>query len=127
MKALRFSCGRRSLFGLLFGCRCGFLWLVLLGGRSLLLVAIGRGPQSEVVTQQLHDESAVAIALLRKRIELRDGIIEGLLGKMAGTIGRVQDLVVENGEVECETEADRVSRSKIGLSDIGSVLIIASC
>jgi hypothetical protein len=37
------------------------------------------------------------------------GIIEGLLGKMASAIGAVEDLVVEYGEVECETETDGVS------------------
>ena len=42
---------------------------------------------------------------------------------MASLIGRVEDLVVENGEVEGESETDGVGRGEFGLSDIGGVLI----
>lgn len=41
---------------------------------------------------------------------------------MASTVGRVQNLVVENGEVESQTQADGVSRGQLGLGDIGSAL-----
>lgn len=32
--------------------------------------------------------------------------VKSLLGEVAGTIWAVEDLVVEDGEVECETKAD---------------------
>lgn len=41
---------------------------------------------------------------------------------MASTVGRVQDLVVEDGEVEGQAKADGVSGGQLGLSDIGSAL-----
>ena len=41
---------------------------------------------------------------------------------MAGTVGRVEDLVVEDGEVEGETETDGVSGSELGLGNVGGVL-----
>ena len=41
---------------------------------------------------------------------------------MAGTVGRVEDLVVEDGEVEGEAEADGVSGSELGLGNVGGVL-----
>ncbi len=41
---------------------------------------------------------------------------------MASTIGRVQNLVVKNGEVESQSETDRVGRSKFGLGYICSIL-----
>jgi hypothetical protein len=41
---------------------------------------------------------------------------------VAGAVRRVEDLVVENGEVKGETETDGVGRSKLGLGDIGGVL-----
>jgi hypothetical protein len=41
---------------------------------------------------------------------------------VAGTVGRVEDLVVEDGEVEGEAETDGVSGSKLGLGDVGGVL-----
>lgn len=71
----------------------------------------------------MHDESAVTIAFFREGVEFSDGIVECLLGKVAGTVWRVQDLVVEDGEVKSKTKANRVGRGEIGLSNIGSVLV----
>jgi hypothetical protein len=114
---------RLSLLSLFLRSGSGFLLgLVLLGWGTLGLVAVGRGPQSEVITQQLHDQGAVTVALLRERVELSNGIVESLLGKVAGTVGRVQDLVVENGEVQSETKTDGVRRGEVGLGNIGGVL-----
>jgi hypothetical protein len=42
---------------------------------------------------------------------------------LASLVGRVEDLVVENGEVQCETETDGVGRSKVGGSNIGGGLV----
>jgi hypothetical protein len=42
---------------------------------------------------------------------------------MAGLVGRIEDLVVENGEVEGKTKADRVRRSKVGLGNLGGSLV----
>jgi hypothetical protein len=52
-----------------------------------------------------------------------NGIVESLLGKMASLVGRVEDLVVENGEVQGETKTDGVSGGKVGLSDLGGSLV----
>ena len=41
---------------------------------------------------------------------------------MTGAVRGVQDLIVEHGEVECETKTDGMSGSQLGLRDIGSVL-----
>jgi len=120
---LRLGRSRLSLLSLFLRSGGGFLLgLVLLGRSTLGLVAVRRGPQSEVITQQLHDQGAVTVALLRKRVELSNGIVESLLGKVAGTVGGVQNLVVENGEVQSETKTDGVGRGEVGLGNIGSVL-----
>jgi hypothetical protein len=42
---------------------------------------------------------------------------------MARLIRRVQDFIVEHRKVECETETDWVSWSKISLGNLGSVLV----
>lgn len=42
---------------------------------------------------------------------------------MAGTIGGVQDLVVEDGEVQGETETDGVGGSKVGLGNLSGGLV----
>ena len=41
---------------------------------------------------------------------------------MARAVGRVQDLVVEDREVEGETQADGVGGGELGLGNVGGVL-----
>lgn len=95
----------------------------LTASRGLRIVAVRRRPQREVVAQELHDEGAVAVGLLGEGVELGDGVVEGLLGEVAGAVGRVEDLVVEDGEVEGETEADGVGWRELGLRDVGGALV----
>ena len=80
-----------------------FLLVGLLVGISL--GGLVRGPQGEVVAEELHDEGRVLVGLLVEGVELGDGIVEGLLGDVAGAVGAVEDLVVEDGEVEGKAEA----------------------
>lgn len=127
LTSLRRSLDRLGLLGLLFGGRGGssslLLGLVLLGGGTLgTLVAVGRGPKGKVITQELHDEGAVAVALLGQRVKLGNGVVKGLLGEVAGAVGRVEDLVVEDGEVQGKTKANGVGRGEISLGNIGGVL-----
>ena len=114
--------------------RCGLLLLgrlsrlLSLGGLGLLLgrslagglgvSTIRRCPEGEVVAEELHDQGGVALRFLRQRVELGDGVVEGLLSQMAGAIGRVQDLVVEDREVQCQTKTDGVGRGELSLSNI---------
>jgi hypothetical protein len=56
-------------------------------------------------------------------IHTSNGIIKRLLGKMASLVGGVEDLIVEDGEVEGKAKADRVSGSKVGLSNLRSSLV----
>lgn len=52
-----------------------------------------------------------------------NGVIESLLGQLAGLVGRVEDLVVEDGEVQCEAEADGVGGSKVLGSNVSGGLV----
>lgn len=72
----------------------------------------------------MHDQRAVPVGFLRQGVELSNRIVESLFGKMAGAIGRVQDLVVEDGKVERKSEADGMRWGQLGLSNVGSVLEI---
>ena len=103
-------------------CLCGFLFLGSLSSSWFSVVSIRRSPQGEVVTEELHDESAIAVRFLGQGVKFSDGIIECLLSQMACAIWRVQDLVVEDREIEGKTQTDRVSWSKLGLCDISSIL-----
>ena len=99
---------------------------VLLGGTvsgGLCLGGLVGGPQGEVVAEELHDEGGVLVRLLRQSVELGDGIVEGLLGDVAGAVGAVEDLVVEDGEVEGKAEADGVGGGKVGGGNAGGSLV----
>ena len=52
-----------------------------------------------------------------------NGVVESLLGKVAGLVRRVQDFIVENGEVKGKTKADWVRWCQVGLSNFGGVLV----
>ena len=77
----------------------------------------------QVVSQQLHNEGGILVALLAQCVELGDSIIKSLLCEVASLIGGVEDFVVEDGEVQRETKTDGVSWSKIGAGNFGSVLV----
>ena len=57
----------------------------LLPGRAPVRVAARagpvRGPEREVVPEELHDERRVLVAILVQRVQLRDGVVERL-GKL---------------------------------------------
>jgi hypothetical protein len=77
----------------------------------------------QVVSQQLHDEGRVLVALLAQGVELSNGIVESLLGKVASLVGRVEDLVIEDGEVEGKTQTNGVSGSQVSGGDLSSTLV----
>lgn len=52
-----------------------------------------------------------------------NGVIESKLGQVASLVGRVEDLVVEDGEVESQTQTDGVGRSQVGLGNLGGSLV----
>ena len=93
--------------------------------QRLITVIIGvhvGGPERQVVAQQLHDERRVLVGLLAQRVQLGDRVVERRLGQPAGALRRVEDLVVEDGEVECEAEADGVGRRQLGHRDVCAAL-----
>jgi len=92
--------------------------------RTLLQI---RSPKCQVVAQQLHNEGTVLVRILRQRVQFCNGIIEGLLGKVAGTIRRVENFVVKYGKVECKTETNGVSWSKFRLGNVGGSFVGIVC
>ena len=52
-----------------------------------------------------------------------NGIVESLLGEVASLVWRVEDLVVEDGEVQGKTKTDWVGWSKIALGNLGGSLV----
>ena len=56
-------------------------------------------------------------------IRTSNGIVERLLGEVASLIRSVQDLVVEDREVERETQANGVGGRQLGLRNLGGGLV----
>lgn len=52
-----------------------------------------------------------------------NGVIESLLGQLASLVGRVEDLIVEDGEVQGKTETDGVGGSKVLGGDLSGGLV----
>ena len=52
-----------------------------------------------------------------------NGLVEGGLGHLAGLVGRVQDLVVEDREVQGKAETDGVGGSELSGGDLGGSLV----
>ena len=93
-------------------------------GRLAFCRDVGYADKSyQVISQQLHDQCGVLVALLAQCVKLGDGIIKCLLGKMTSLIWRVENLVIEDREIEGKTETDGMSWSKVRLCDFGSVLV----
>merc|ERR1739842_281173 len=53
-----------------------------------------RCPKSQIVTQKLHDQRRVLVAILVKGVQLSNSLIKGSLGELASLLGRVEDLIV---------------------------------
>merc|ERR1719183_890162 len=82
-----------------------------------------RCPKSQIVTQKLHDQRRVLVAILVKGVQLSNSLIKGSLGELASLLGRVEDLIVEDGEVERQTEADGMRGLHLGLSNLEGLLV----
>lgn len=52
-----------------------------------------------------------------------NGVIKGLLGKVASLVGGVEDLVVEDREVEGKPKTDGVRGRKLSLRNLGGSLV----
>lgn len=67
--------------------------------------------------------SVLACARVRIGLHTGNSVIESLLGEVACLVGRVEDLVVEDREVQSETKADGVSGREVGLGNLGGSLV----
>jgi len=94
-------------------------FLVVLVWLARLFVRLGiRCPQGKIVSKQLHDEGRILVGVLVERVQLGDGVVERLLGQVARALRRVEDFVVEHGEVEREAEPNRVRGLHLRLGDV---------
>lgn len=78
----------------------------------LYFVKVAR-PQSEVVSQKLHNCGRVTVLVFLQAVEVSNGLIESLFGKFTGDVGTTEDLVVKDGVVQSETQSDGVCRLQV--------------
>ena len=81
------------------------------------------GPEGQIVPDELHDGGGVLVLILLDLVNVSNGVIEGLLGKLAGFGGVILDLVVEDGVVEGKAQPDGVGGLEILLSSLSGVLV----
>ena len=72
-----------------------------------------RRPECEIVPEELHDERRIFVTFFGERVQLGDGIVEGGFRQTTRAIRRVEDLVVEHGEVKSESQTERSSHNVI--------------
>lgn len=67
------------------------------------------------------------MSVMSRRLQIvphtSNGVVESLLGQLASLVGRVEDLVVEDREVQGKTETDGVSGSKVLRGNLGGGLV----
>jgi hypothetical protein len=76
-------------------------------------------PKSQVFLEELDDALGVTEVVFLELVDLVEGILEGLVGKLTGSLVVLEDLVMEDGEVEGETELDGVARGEGDLVSFG--------
>jgi hypothetical protein len=90
---------------------------------SIHFILFSANMTDQIVSQQLHDECGILVALFAQCVELGNSIIKSLLCEVASLIGRIEDLIVEDREVEGETKTDRVGWGEVSAGNFGGVLV----
>jgi len=86
-----------------------------------------RGPEGEVISDELHNGGGIFVLIFGDLLDVSDGLIEGGLGEVACLGGVIEDFVVEDGEIECKSESDRVGGAKLGASGVLSLRVALEC
>ena len=66
-----------------------------------------RRPECEIVPEKLHDERRIFVTFFGECVQLGDGVVEGCFRQTTRAIRRVEDLVVEHGEVKSESQTEK--------------------
>lgn len=56
-------------------------------------------------------------------LRTRNRIVEGLLGQVAGLVRRAENLIVKDGEVQRETQTDRVRWRQVSHGNVAGCLV----
>jgi hypothetical protein len=81
-------------------------------------------PEGQVLLEELDNALGISEVVFLELVDLVESILEGLVGKLASSLVVLHDFVVEDGEVEGETELDGVARGQGDL--VGFVVCLKS-
>merc|ERR1712228_61836 len=70
-------------------------------------------PESQVLLEKLDNALSITEVVLLELVNLVEGLLEGVIGKLACLGMILEHFVVEDGEVECETKFDWAARGKV--------------
>jgi len=88
------------------------------GTLATVVVLHLRGPEREVVADELHNRRSILVLIIIDVLDVSDGIIERLLGQVACLSRVVEAFIVEDGEVKGKAQADRVRRLELSVGDL---------
>ena len=101
-----------------------FVFVYIFVGSSLVSVFLELGgPESQVVSDELHDGGGILVLVFLDLVNVSNGIIKGLLGQLAGFAGVVLDLIMEDGVVKGKAESDGMGGLELLLSELSSLLV----
>merc|ERR1740139_434204 len=90
--------------------------------RSALIITIRR-PQGQIIAQQLQDQRGIFVRVLCHVVKLGNCIFESCASHLARLIWIGEHLILEDRKVQCQTQADGMCHSQIGLCDFLRFLI----
>merc|ERR1719471_2436617 len=102
-------------------------WCTASRPSCLCLTLSVRGPQGQIVTEQLHDERGIFVRLLAHVVELRNRVLESRASHLARLFRVRQHLILEDGIIQCQAKADGMRDYQILLCDILSILVSLTC
>ncbi len=80
----------------------------------VLVIIHFTGPEREIVSDQLHNGGGVFVGVFLNVLDVGDGVVESLLGSVAGHGGVLLHFVAEHGIIKGEAEADGVGGLEVG-------------
>lgn len=78
------------------------------------------GPESKIIPDELHYSRGIFVLVLLNLVNLSNGIVKCLLGKLAGIRGVIIDFVLKYRIIQSETEPAWMSLLKVLLGLLGS-------
>merc|ERR1719263_2445684 len=78
-----------------------------------VVVVLFFSPESELLLEELNDRFCITEVVLLEFVNFVEGILEGLVGKIASGLVVLHGFVIEDREVKSKSELDGVARGEV--------------